>query len=116
MIPLSRSAVDYAFHICIEKDYYLSGIYVHSDTQTHVSDDIISLARLYQSEISRIKVSLYETVVEFNNGSVLIVLRGDYKAVGRRFHLIVCDEKIDPDIIACVIRHSECRYRKFEEK
>ena len=57
--------------------------------------------------IDCMRISMNNTYVRFKNGSEIRIIPANDSARGNAFHLVIVDERIDSDIVKCVLRPAE---------
>lgn len=106
MLWLSNEAIEYAVAKCRKESGYKVGIALNSRTKYNEVEMYLRDC-LRDTDEFRIHKSVYDTTVEFHNGSYIRVIPESYKARGYKMHLLIADENINDDVLDCILRPCE---------
>lgn len=120
MIMLSKSAIQYAFMICSEKENYKVGVYcADKEYRELVEGWIDTLQEPYSyCIVENRSVQRNMRYVSFKNGSVIKVIHAGDSSRGNRCHLCICSPLLSPEAVQMVKVHElgGKRYQETEDK
>lgn len=107
------NALEKQFYFCLTEYNYRCGIYVPYSNEVeymknvrHICElakDISNNNELMNDSIDCIRYSKYDSCVRFKNGNFIKILRASDNARGNRFTGMIVDEKIDINVMNCII-------------
>jgi hypothetical protein len=107
MIPLSKSAINYAIDVCQEISRCKIGIVIHNPDERGLTQTMMCDTLLNHDSVERINTSRNNFYIWFKNGSIIRVINPSDNARGNRFHLLIVDDHVPTDIIQNVLRCCE---------